>query len=163
MNFLQGHGYNLYNLDGEYELVSAYFAGQPGVSNDQAGYCYRDALNPSLVKGKIVVYAMNGNDDTTSKSRVVRDLGGVGMVLSAVGETDGLIYKFDIPTSVITARQDSPHSTPTFVAQRLQLLAFYQIAMRFKRYVVPRWLAFLRGDQSQFRLTSLSLTLQLQE
>lgn len=37
-NFLQGYGYNLYNLDGEYELVAAYFAGLPGVSNDQAGY-----------------------------------------------------------------------------------------------------------------------------
>lgn len=38
-NFLQGYGYNLYNLDGEYELVAAYFAGLSGVSNDQAaGY-----------------------------------------------------------------------------------------------------------------------------
>ncbi|KAF5473868.1 hypothetical protein F2P56_005822 [Juglans regia] len=50
--FVKGHEYNLYNLDGEYELVSAYFAGLPGVSNDQAGYCYRDTLDPSLLSLK---------------------------------------------------------------------------------------------------------------
>ncbi|XP_035544485.1 uncharacterized protein LOC108985701 [Juglans regia] len=107
--------------------------------------------------------SMNGKDDTTSKSRVVRDLGGVGMVLLAVDETDGLIYKFDVPTSVITARQELTTLDSYMRSTTSPVASILPNSDEIQKILVPRWLAFLRGDQAQFRPTSLSLTLQLQE
>ncbi|MFC5001100.1 S8 family peptidase, partial [Dactylosporangium cerinum] len=61
-------------------LVDSVAAGLPTAEADKVELCYPGALNPAVVKGKIVL-CKRGVNPRTDKSIAVRDAGGVGMVL----------------------------------------------------------------------------------
>lgn len=61
-------------------LIDSVTAGLPGKAVSDAELCFRGALDPAKVTGKIVLCA-RGTNGRTEKSRAVQEAGGVGMIL----------------------------------------------------------------------------------
>ncbi len=80
-------------------LVLAGAAGLPGVPVSSASRCFIGALDPAIVTGKIVV-CDRGSNALVEKSQVVKDAGGVGVLLVNVpgGATTQLVLPHSVPT-----------------------------------------------------------------
>ncbi|KAG9455068.1 hypothetical protein H6P81_007972 [Aristolochia fimbriata] len=98
---LKGQSVNPLKMDGFFGIVPASAAVAPGVSSRNASFCKNNTLDSSLVKGKIVICAIERFSDSRGlKARVVKELGGVGMILlDPMGIDVG--FQFVIPTTII--------------------------------------------------------------
>ncbi|KAI3960991.1 hypothetical protein MKW92_048131 [Papaver armeniacum] len=100
---LKGNSINPLKMDTFHRIIFARDAAAAGVTAGNASLCNNGTLDHKLIKGKIVV--CSGTD--TEEANVVRDGGGVGMILSVnplVGLNDyGLQYV--IPTTVLDTKE----------------------------------------------------------
>ncbi|WOG92525.1 hypothetical protein DCAR_0311795 [Daucus carota subsp. sativus] len=65
-----------------YSLIAGSFAAFPGIPPQNASYCKNNTLDPSLVKGKIVICAMESAADARAeKGLFVIQNGGVGIII----------------------------------------------------------------------------------
>lgn len=68
--------------------------------------CQKNTLNSEYIRGKIVVCVVEGsNDDRVDKAQVVREGGGVGMILIAGTQDKNEVFDFAVPTCVIGDRE----------------------------------------------------------
>eukprot|EP01018_Ginkgo_biloba_P017623 Gb_20617 [translate_table: standard] len=82
-----------------YPLISSLYAKAPNAHQDEGQFCYEGALDPDLVRGKLVA-CLYGNVPPALKADTVRLAGGAGMIL------------YDIPGDV-NFPQAFPHLLPT--------------------------------------------------
>ncbi|KAI3961002.1 hypothetical protein MKW92_048142 [Papaver armeniacum] len=98
---LQGTSLNPLKMDKYYGIISATSAAATGVPPMNASFCTNNTLDHDLIKGKIVVCTIETvTDSRREKAIVVRDGGGVGMIL-----IDPLLanvgFQFVIPATLI--------------------------------------------------------------
>ncbi|KAL6196153.1 hypothetical protein ACLB2K_031768 [Fragaria x ananassa] len=88
-------------MEKSYGLIAASVAAAPGVTAKNASFCKDSTLNASLIKGKIVVCTFETfTDNRREKSIVVRQGGGVGMILVDPFLKD-VGFQFVIPATLI--------------------------------------------------------------
>ncbi|KAI3886993.1 hypothetical protein MKX03_022786, partial [Papaver bracteatum] len=100
---LKGNSINPLNMDTFHRVIFAMDAAAAGVTAGNASLCNNGTLDHKLIKGKIVVCSGTG----TEKASVVRDGGGVGMILSVnplVGLNDYSL-QYVIPTTVLDTKE----------------------------------------------------------
>ncbi|KAL6199488.1 hypothetical protein ACLB2K_029272 [Fragaria x ananassa] len=98
---LKGSSLNPLNMEKSYGLIAASVAAAPGVTAQNASFCKDSSLNASLIKGKIVVCTFETfTDNRREKSIVVRQGGGVGMILVDPFLKD-VGFQFVIPATLI--------------------------------------------------------------
>ncbi|XP_068658137.1 subtilisin-like serine-protease S [Aristolochia californica] len=98
---LKGQSVNPLKMDGFFGIIPASVAAAPGASSLNASFCKNNTLDLSLVKGKIVICIIEEIFDARgAKAEVVRELGGVGMILVDPIATD-VGFQFVIPTTII--------------------------------------------------------------
>ncbi|GMI97248.1 AUXIN-INDUCED IN ROOT CULTURES 3 [Hibiscus trionum] len=79
---LKGFSLNPLKMDASYGLVAGSAAAAKGVSPNNASFCKNNTLDASLINGKIVVCTFEAiTDDRKEKSIVIRQGGGVGIIL----------------------------------------------------------------------------------
>ncbi|KAI3896298.1 hypothetical protein MKX03_009662 [Papaver bracteatum] len=98
---LQGTSLNPLKMDKYCGIVLAISAATTGEPPKNAGFCTKNTLDQDLIKGKIVVCTIEtATDNRREKGIVVRDGGGVGMIL-----IDPLLidvgFQFVIPATLI--------------------------------------------------------------
>ncbi|KAL5583134.1 hypothetical protein UlMin_015576 [Ulmus minor] len=98
---LEGFSLNPLKMKGYYGLIAASAAAAPGIPSKNASFCKNNTLDSSLIKGKIVVCTLDEiSDIRREKSLIVRQGGGVGMIL-----VDPLVkdvgFQFVIPATLI--------------------------------------------------------------
>ncbi|PIA58976.1 hypothetical protein AQUCO_00400084v1 [Aquilegia coerulea] len=102
---LKGSSLNPLTMEQYHELIVATAAAAPGVPARNASFCTNNTLDPTLIKGKIVVCAIETvTDIRREKSIFVRQAGGVGMVLIdplAIG----VGFQFVIPATQIGQKE----------------------------------------------------------
>ncbi|KAF6165987.1 hypothetical protein GIB67_012884 [Kingdonia uniflora] len=98
---LKGFSLNPLRMDAYYAVIDASTAVAPGASAANASFCKENTLDSALIKGKIVVCTIETViDDRRSKSIVVREGGGVGMILiDPIAREVG--FQFVIPATLI--------------------------------------------------------------
>ncbi|KAL6205339.1 hypothetical protein ACLB2K_022600 [Fragaria x ananassa] len=98
---LKGSSLNPLNMEKSYGLIAASVAAAPGVTAKNASFCKDSTLHASLIKGKIVVCTFETfTDNRREKSIVVRQGGGVGMILVDPFLKD-VGFQFVIPATLI--------------------------------------------------------------
>ncbi|KAF8397846.1 hypothetical protein HHK36_016771 [Tetracentron sinense] len=104
-NILKGYSLNQVKMEGYYGVIAANNAAAPGVPSKEASFCKRNTLNSMFIQGKIVVCTMEKwDDDKVEKGLVVRERGGVGMIVIDPDSKELMSY-FAIPTSLIGLEQ----------------------------------------------------------
>ncbi|EXB38468.1 Subtilisin-like protease [Morus notabilis] len=98
---LKGSSLNPLRMEGYFGLIAGSAAAAKGVPSENASVCKNNTLDSSLIKGKIVVCTLEAiSDNRTEKSVIVRQGGGVGMIL-----VDPLLkdvgFQFVIPSTII--------------------------------------------------------------
>ncbi|THF93998.1 hypothetical protein TEA_020407 [Camellia sinensis var. sinensis] len=79
---LKGFGLNPLKMESYSVLIAGSAAAAPGVTSTNASFCKNNTLDPTLIKGKIVVCGLESfTDDRSAKAVVIRQGGGVGMIL----------------------------------------------------------------------------------
>ncbi|TKY67080.1 Subtilisin protease SBT5.3 [Spatholobus suberectus] len=98
---LKGSSLNPIRMEHSYGLIDGSAAPAAGVSATNASFCKNNTLDPSLIKGKIVICTIEKfTDDRGEKAKVVRQGGGVGMVLIDHNAKD-IGFQFVIPSTLI--------------------------------------------------------------
>ncbi|KAH0996829.1 hypothetical protein GBA52_020693 [Prunus armeniaca] len=98
---LKGSSLNPLKMERSYGLIAASAAALPEVTAKNASFCKNNTLNASLIKGKIVVCTFETfTDNRMDKSIVVRQGGGVGMILVDPFLKD-VGFQFVIPGTLI--------------------------------------------------------------
>ncbi|KAK6936201.1 Peptidase S8 propeptide/proteinase inhibitor I9 [Dillenia turbinata] len=102
LNFwLQGFSINPLKMDSFYRLINGKDAPAPGVSSANASFCKNNTLDPTLIKGKIVVCTIEAiTDNRRAKATFVKQGGGVGMILIDAN-VKGIGFQFEIPGTII--------------------------------------------------------------
>ncbi|XP_057839024.2 subtilisin-like serine-protease S [Cryptomeria japonica] len=94
---LKGEAVNPLKLNVLTGVVAGSSFPAPGIPQANASFCLENTLDPAKVKGKIVVCTISGPlDDRTLKSEVVRDAGGVGIIVVDPIAKD-VAFQFVIP------------------------------------------------------------------
>ncbi|KAI3923107.1 hypothetical protein MKX01_014490 [Papaver californicum] len=104
---LKGSSINPIDMDKFYEVIFAADAAIAGVPKEYIRSCYNGTLDHNLIKGKIVVCTATTYDSTIFKGIVVRDGGGVGMILiddDPLAESD-YVLEHVIPTTVLEPKE----------------------------------------------------------
>ncbi|XP_058087484.1 subtilisin-like serine-protease S [Magnolia sinica] len=98
---LKGQSVNPLKMNGFSGVIPASIAAATGIPSQNASFCQRDSLNPTLINSKIVVCLIESvTDNRTDKSVVVNDGGGVGMILiDPIAKDVG--FQFVIPAALI--------------------------------------------------------------
>ncbi|XP_056168961.1 subtilisin-like serine-protease S [Syzygium oleosum] len=99
---LKGYSLNPLKMEASYGLIAGSEAAAKGVPAKNASFCKNNTLDPTLVKGRIVLCMVEVllRDDRREKAFSVRDAGGVGIILvDPVGQDVG--FQFAIPGAVI--------------------------------------------------------------
>ncbi|XP_021283802.1 CO(2)-response secreted protease-like [Herrania umbratica] len=103
---IKGEGINLANIQKSpvYPIIYAKSANKTGVDEDESRSCNPDSMDQEIIKGKIVVCDQDGPYSPTEKKDVVKNLGGIGVVLiddesRAVASTFGTF-----PATVISSK-----------------------------------------------------------
>ncbi|KAG9158119.1 hypothetical protein Leryth_000275 [Lithospermum erythrorhizon] len=108
---IKGHGVNLGNTNNYYELVAGSNAAAPGVPAINASFCKENTLDPTLIKGKIIVCMLETVfEDRREKAVFIKKGGGVGIILIDPLAED-LLVQFVIQGVVI-----SPEAAPELLA-----------------------------------------------
>ncbi|KAM0996842.1 hypothetical protein ACFX2C_006797 [Malus domestica] len=98
---LKGSSLNPLKMERSYGLIAASAAAASGVATKNASFCKENTLNATLIKGKIVVCTFETfTDNRKSKSVVVKEGGGVGMILVDPFLKD-VGFQFVIPGTLI--------------------------------------------------------------
>ncbi|RDX61851.1 Subtilisin-like protease SBT5.3, partial [Mucuna pruriens] len=98
---LQGSSLNPIRMEHSYALIYGSAAAAAGVSATNASFCKNNTLNPTLIKGKIVICTIElFSDDRGEKAKVVKQGGGVGMILIDHNAKD-IGFQFVIPSTLI--------------------------------------------------------------
>ncbi|KAI3961000.1 hypothetical protein MKW92_048140 [Papaver armeniacum] len=100
---LKGSSINPLKMDKFHPVIFAKDASAVGITGFNASLCNNGTLDHKLIKGKIVVCRGSGVDD----ANVVRDGGGVGMILSSNPLTGLSDYslQYVIPTTVLEPKE----------------------------------------------------------
>ncbi|XP_075480387.1 subtilisin-like serine-protease S [Primulina tabacum] len=99
---LRGQGFNYYDMNGYNELVYGRNAAKYWRWADSASFCKEGTLDPRVVWGKIVVCIKDSwNDKTLPKSDIVRENGGIGVIVVDPYSSNDMSLNFMIPTTVI--------------------------------------------------------------
>ncbi|WOL19204.1 subtilisin-like protease SBT5.3 isoform X4 [Canna indica] len=86
-----------------YPLIDGGDAKLPNATRDDARFCYPDALDPEKVRGKIVLCTRDMHFARVLKGVMVKEAGGVGMILADEDAEEGLIADIHfLPASMIT-------------------------------------------------------------
>ncbi|XAR60120.1 Cucumisin [Bertholletia excelsa] len=98
---VKGFGLNPLKMDGYYSLIGGSAAAAPGVPPTNASFCKNNTLDPTLIKGKIVVCHLETPlESRRQKSIFIRQGGGIGMILiDPQGKNVG--FQYVIPTAAI--------------------------------------------------------------
>ncbi|KAK0604898.1 hypothetical protein LWI29_020646 [Acer saccharum] len=88
-------------METHYSLIAGSSAAAPGIPATNGSFCKNNTLDPTLIKGKIVVCTLEKiSDDRREKGIFIRQGGGVGMIL-----IDPLVkdvgFQFVIPATLI--------------------------------------------------------------
>ncbi|KAI3957261.1 hypothetical protein MKX01_029358 [Papaver californicum] len=102
---LKGSSINPLKMDKDYGIVFATDVPALGVQAEIAGYCFNNTLDHKLIKGKIVVCSSAANELRTSKSQVVKEGGGVGMILIDEFYGDDIGFEYVIPTTTLEPKE----------------------------------------------------------
>ncbi|RZB74993.1 Subtilisin-like protease SBT5.3 isoform A [Glycine soja] len=98
---LKGSSLNPIRMDHSYGLIYGSAAAAVGVSATIAGFCKNNTLDPTLIKGKIVICTIEKfSDDRRAKAIAIRQGGGVGMILIDHNAKD-IGFQFVIPSTLI--------------------------------------------------------------
>ncbi|KAL5765516.1 hypothetical protein ACOSP7_016133 [Xanthoceras sorbifolium] len=98
---LKGFSLNPLEMETHYSLIAGSNAAAAGVPATNASFCKNNTLDPTLIKGKIVVCTIEDiSDNRREKGIFIRQGGGVGMIL-----IDPLVkevgFQFVIPATLI--------------------------------------------------------------
>ncbi|KAK9127731.1 hypothetical protein Syun_016528 [Stephania yunnanensis] len=98
---LKGFSLNPLKMENYSQIISASAAAAPGVPTANASFCQNNTLNKSLIEGKIVVCTLETiQDNRLKKSIVVKEGGGVGMIIiDPLAKEVG--FQFVIPATLI--------------------------------------------------------------
>ncbi|ERN13080.1 hypothetical protein AMTR_s00040p00151440 [Amborella trichopoda] len=98
---LKGQALNPLDLKGFYGVIPGSAAPLPTIPAANASFCKSNTLEPKLIAGKIVVCTIEKiTENRTAKSEVVKEGGGVGMILvDPIAKDVG--FQFVIPATVI--------------------------------------------------------------
>ncbi|KAK9126419.1 hypothetical protein Scep_015265 [Stephania cephalantha] len=98
---LKGFSLNPLKMENYSQIISASAAAAPGVPAANASFCRNNTLNKSLIEGKIVVCTLETiQDNRLKKSIVVKEGGGVGMIIiDPLAKEVG--FQFVIPATLI--------------------------------------------------------------
>ncbi|KAA8549920.1 hypothetical protein F0562_001604 [Nyssa sinensis] len=102
---LKGFGINPLKMEKSHELIAGSAAAAPGVPKENASFCQENTLNPTLVKGKIVVCTQDAVYDTIVQSSIVGEAGGVGMIEAYPNARD-FYDQFVIPATLIEPQEE---------------------------------------------------------
>ncbi|XP_031286037.1 subtilisin-like protease SBT5.3 [Pistacia vera] len=110
---LKGFSLNPLQMGTFYGLIAGSAAAAPGVPAANASICKNNTLDPTLVKGKIVVCTLEEvTDDRREKAIFVRQGGGVGMILIDPFAKD-VGFQFVIPGTLIG--QEEAHELQAYM------------------------------------------------
>ncbi|KAK1588594.1 hypothetical protein Q3G72_024861 [Acer saccharum] len=98
---LKGFSLNHLAMETHYSLIAGSSAAAPGIPATNGNFCKNNTLDPTLIKGKIVVCTLEKiSDDRREKGIFIGQGGGVGMIL-----IDPLVkdvgFQFVIPATLI--------------------------------------------------------------
>ncbi|KAL9296861.1 hypothetical protein ACSQ67_022757 [Phaseolus vulgaris] len=97
----QGSSLNPIKMKHSHGLIYGSAAAAAGVPAINASFCKNNTLNPTLIKGKIVICTIeNFSDDRQEKAIQIRQGGGVGMILIDHNAKD-IGFQFVIPSTLI--------------------------------------------------------------
>ncbi|KAG4988880.1 hypothetical protein JHK82_031214 [Glycine max] len=98
---LQGSSLNPIRMEHSNGLIYGSAAAAAGVSATNASFCKNNTLDPTLIKGKIVICTIETfSDDRRAKAIAIRQGGGVGMILIDHNAKD-IGFQFVIPSTLI--------------------------------------------------------------
>ncbi|XP_068484114.1 subtilisin-like serine-protease S [Phaseolus vulgaris] len=98
---LKGSSLNPIKMKHSHGLIYGSAAAAAGVPAINASFCKNNTLNPTLIKGKIVICTIeNFSDDRQEKAIQIRQGGGVGMILIDHNAKD-IGFQFVIPSTLI--------------------------------------------------------------
>lgn len=102
---LKGFSLNPLEMKTFYGLVAGSAAAAPGVPSKNASFCKNNTLDPTLIKGKIVVCMIEViNESRREKSEFVKQGGGVGMILIDQF-AKGVGFQFAIPGALMVPEE----------------------------------------------------------
>ncbi|XP_062170955.1 subtilisin-like serine-protease S [Alnus glutinosa] len=102
---LKGFSLNPIKMETSYGLIAGSSAAAPGVTAKNASFCKNNTLDPTLVKGKIVVCTTETFlDNRGEKSIFLRQAGAVGMILVDPPVKD-VGFQFVIPGTLISQEE----------------------------------------------------------
>ncbi|GLJ54872.1 hypothetical protein SUGI_1178360 [Cryptomeria japonica] len=102
---LKGEAVNPLKQNGFAGLVPASSCAAPGVSQTNASFCLENTLDPTKVNGKVVVCTISSpTNNRTLKSVVVKDAGGVGIIIVDPFLKD-VAFQFVIPGTLVGQQQ----------------------------------------------------------
>ncbi|KAL3518526.1 hypothetical protein ACH5RR_021115 [Cinchona calisaya] len=98
---IKGFGLNPSNLESASGLIVGSDAAAPGIPPRNASFCQINSLDPNLVKGKIIVCAVEKiTDNATQLGVYTRNIGSVGMILVEPLAKD-LVFQFGTQATLI--------------------------------------------------------------
>ncbi|KAF8396410.1 hypothetical protein HHK36_018029 [Tetracentron sinense] len=98
---LKGYSLSPLKMKGSYGVINASAAAAPGVSSKDASLCQNSTLDPTLIKGKIVVCY---NVDGSSESFFVKQAGAVGIIVVRP-LAEGIDFGLQIPSTLIERKE----------------------------------------------------------
>ncbi|KAK7263384.1 hypothetical protein RJT34_30973 [Clitoria ternatea] len=110
---LKGSSLNPIKMEQWYGLIYGSAAAAAGVSSTNASFCKNNTLDPTLIKDKIVICTIEKfSDERREKAIIVRQGGGVGMILIDHNAKD-IGFQFGIPSTLIG--QDAVEELKTYI------------------------------------------------
>ncbi|XP_073136903.1 subtilisin-like serine-protease S [Henckelia pumila] len=102
---IQGFGINPTTMEHFYGLIAGSAAAAPNITARNASFCGNNTLDPTLIKGKIVVCTLEKiRDDRWGKAVSIQDGGGVGIILvDPLAKDVGI--QFMIPGTLISPEE----------------------------------------------------------
>ncbi|CAK9179107.1 unnamed protein product [Ilex paraguariensis] len=111
---IRGFGLNPQKMESYYGLIAGSAAAAPGIPARNASFCKNNTLDPTLIKGKVVVCTVEILvEDLTEKAIFVEQGGGLGVILIDPVGID-LSYQFAIPATLIY--QDAAEELQAYMA-----------------------------------------------
>ncbi|KAK3016729.1 hypothetical protein RJ639_006707 [Escallonia herrerae] len=98
---IKGFGINRPEKGAYFSLIAGSAAAAPGIAPRNASFCKNNTLDPTFIKGKIVICTIETiTEDRKEKGLSVKQGGGVGMILAdPIGKHVGM--QFVVPSTVI--------------------------------------------------------------
>ncbi|KAL9327289.1 hypothetical protein ACSQ67_007934 [Phaseolus vulgaris] len=100
--FINGESLSPFEMNASKRIISASAANGGYFTSYQSSYCLESSLNKTKSKGKVLVcrHAESSTESKVQKSKIVKDAGGVGMILIDERDQDVAI-PFVIPSAIV--------------------------------------------------------------